>query len=753
MNPFAEHQRAKAEARAAVPSGDEASRERAVRRAEAWGRACARMASGEVVVGSRVPTAAPAWATLVVLHGGFASGDLAAALKEGESNADALTDEGVGRLLGHLERGDYAVELPEHSALLAAVWLAKEGREEAAQAVANAIAPWMDRLRFYPEPAAPPPPDDALVPRSSVWTVEQVAEQLSNAAEKYSYASGRRARNQLAEREALLVWRPLARRAEELLAETVAEGEAPPELELDAAGRPARDDAGAHAYRCCSWPLQRFRGGWLERASALVAEAAAAAAAQHRQAAARRVAPLNRRRLARGSLARMLAALRACVSSGGRPVAMRGREVGLLRVTLAARAAKRRWLAERGARLRADPPQSWRGDRAAEVAARLSALPRHAQRGGLDDPAVLAGPGPPCHPSILATLERCRLGTPAELVARGLVPSGEVLATVVTRVAAAAGTASAASDPSLRRLLYLTAVAFSRRRSLLLLNLERQVRVEELPWVAALRAAAAEGGRGADEARSAEALEALAEVSGLAIHHFPHAMLPNKLLQSLRALAEAAGADVPLVEELAADIFMGALTPKFVASARVAARVMGSTAYEAYYGLGAVYAGVLASDSPVELARACTVRAGLDPPAAGKYCHRRPSENGRIIEQVMVVTTHNLAQLTDALRLAGAADDARRAWREVCRLLADGHGGSWRTRLRRSKQAAYAWRQAVFFVSVSEPADVREALALSLAAPDRASDALAARLAGLRDDLVAALRHGRTPDKAFYGWL
>src|SRR5690606_15232667 len=101
--------------------------------------------------------------------------------------------------------------------------------------------------------------------------------------------------------------------------------------------------------------------------------------------------------------------------------------------------------------------------------------------------------------------------------------------------------------------------AFRRRRSLLLLHLERQVRFEELPWVAALSPYREAG----LDART-QAARTLQQVTTLAITAFPQTILPNKLITELRALARAAAIEVPLVNELAADIFMGALSEHFL---------------------------------------------------------------------------------------------------------------------------------------------------------------------------------------------
>jgi hypothetical protein len=104
-----------------------------------------------------------------------------------------------------------------------------------------------------------------------------------------------------------------------------------------------------------------------------------------------------------------------------------------------------------------------------------------------------------------------------------------------------------------------------------------QIRIEELPWVAALEQHRKQS---ADERVVAE--QALEEISTLTLTAFPHAILPNKLLQELRALIKGAGLDVPLVDELAADIFMGQFSTNFMRAAQIAATLLHRSPYAVY---------------------------------------------------------------------------------------------------------------------------------------------------------------------------
>ncbi|KIE25990.1 hypothetical protein LK08_16350 [Streptomyces sp. MUSC 125] len=102
--------------------------------------------------------------------------------------------------------------------------------------------------------------------------------------------------------------------------------------------------------------------------------------------------------------------------------------------------------------------------------------------------------------------------------------------------------------------------AFRNRRSLLLLDLQRQLRAEELPWVRAVAAQRVDDGTDV-------AATALPRLGGLAVRAFPGTILPNPLIRELSVLARQAELGAPFVEELAADIFMGTFTPKFLTTA------------------------------------------------------------------------------------------------------------------------------------------------------------------------------------------
>lgn len=310
---------------------------------------------------------------------------------------------------------------------------------------------------------------------------------------------------------------------------------------------------------------------------------------------------------------------------------------------------------------------------------------------------VPAGTAMPHH--LVRKAARSLEAPPDELVRLGVITSGEVLALVLPQLTSRL-LGAAFDDPAVAGLHEQTYTAFRRRRGLLLLNLEHQVRFDELPWVRALAPCRSAGPGGAVAAR-----RALRQTAAPALDAFPHALLPNRLITELRAPAEQAGLALPLVEEVAADIFTGAFTAKWREAAAVASRLLAGTLYAAYYDLPADWSAPQRAvlrwgrRTAADFTALCRERAGVTGGVAA---------NGMVLEQSQVLTTHNLAVLVDALDLTdrlreGAPDAAWRALTWVVRRLAQ-RVDHRHAALIQVKDAACAWRQALFLLSFCEPA-------------------------------------------------
>lgn len=696
-----------------------ATRERASKKVEGWLKVLSGMLSGLLRIGLRAPVAnVPAWATLEVMHGGFTTGELGAggpllpheqelrarlaldpaAPLRAALNSYYLGDDGIAELQGLLASGRYRVHVPEEGALLAIAWLLAQGQADQARAVLDEIAPFLGTLRFYPVPAATPPADRALV---YLQTAGQTAQQLEALQPPPRFQ---------AQREATQVWAPLCDRAVALFVETLA-GPVP-SLKTGPDGKPVRTPAGKYQIEG-GWPCQHYPDGWRDRARALLDN-------YRRLRAEHQLCGKPERRGQNFALLRGY--LEMCVAD---PRRLKGRDVGMIRLVLASIVRRRglpgsehcRRLRQYQADLAARPTQA---ELARVVRSRLGRLP---QDEGVDDLAALLAPvtadeaarlelpvGQPLADRLGPKVRRCMAAPVETLVATGVLASGEALARVVPQLTGPVRAASLV-DIDLRRLYGAIYQAFRRRRSLLLLYLQSQVKLEELPWVRAIDTHRQDSPGEREQAR-----QVLEQVVRLAITAFPQQILPNKLLQEIRALADTAGLRLPLVDEVAADIFMGDFSEKYLRAAQKSAALLEGTLYAHYYNID--YALVRRIDdvqpsrygTPTSPAftQLCVERAGA---SSGRWSVAR---NGTILEQEQVLTTHNLAVLFDALGLAAALGSeldglARRCFAWICRRHQQ-RIDAWQPRLRRVKNTAYAWRQMVFFLALLPNSSVQEFL-------------------------------------------
>jgi hypothetical protein len=702
--------------------------------------------------------------TLEVAHGGFASGRLLAeaplrddersllnqasasrqpasqppgATDREQLNLWFLTDAGLDALREALRAGTYRVDLPEDAALPTVAWLLDNGYPEAALDLAAELRPWLGRLRLAAALGVPSRLSGALV---HVATVGQVATELRDM---------RPPRQLAVMRETLKVWHPLLDRLVALWCDTV-EGELP---SLDMAGSPAGTVTGG-------WPCRRWPADWAERRARWLADFDAV----------RRDAQTIRGSLpAKGTFERLRAALERCPQDSRD---LTGRDVGWIRRTLANTITRN---GEPGSHRRASVRDEQAraaslpltADLAHDLAGRLSGFPADGGIPSLDSVTALAPEGRLFPGTLLRKAERALEAPADELVERGIIGSAEVLATVLPQITAQVH-AAGFEDQVLRRLYAQGYAAFRRRRSLLLLNLERQVRYTDLPWVAALRAVGSGSGDDGERGRAA-ARRALEEVTLLALTSFPGTILPNPLVSEMAALARQAGLGLPLVEELAADIFMGTFTRKWRDAALMAESTLRGTLYARYYGLprpGQWLAADLGDDRVArDFARLCADRS-REAAGADSLWRRgsRVAANGTVIEQSQILTTHNLAALVSGLSLdeqvaAMAPELADRALRRAADAVAGAPGlPRYHLRLQAVKNGAYAWRQGIYFLSLCARQEQQRIVGdIRAAAPDQPAGLLSA-LDGLGYSIAGGVfdadgsAPGPTGRQRFLGW-
>lgn len=685
------------------------ARARAQRRMTQWEQVVSGLRSGVLRLGSRTPVRGlPAWVTPEVVRGGFATGRPVAAgpLTELESRLareagvpedraalveHLITEPGIRRLWEILDAGTFEIDVPEAAALLVLAWLVREGDTDGALEVLTQILPFSGRLRFLPASASAPRRDPGVMWRESAGSV----------------AAGLRRKQPNARvvrmNEVLDVWNPFA---DALLTHWT-----------------LTDDA----------PVGPFPAEWLDAGRRLLAEFDRLALAH---------TPPARHRNPKENAATLRLALAAVVS--GRDLTPRER--GRVRHAVAAMVARRgapgsTELTTLRARQHAQAARPTVAALAHVAADRLaSAAPDE----GIDDTAPFGAPvtaveastsgtadGTPMPRTVARALLRAKAGTLRELIDGGMIPSAEVLATLVPQVTAQV-VAEQYADPTLRTLMARSYEAFRRRRSLLLLDLQHQVRPEELPWHAATAARRQDTSATRDVAR-----DTFLRLADEAIEHWPGVILPNPLVAELETLAAGAHLDVPLVQEIAADIFMGRFSAKYARTFELAASAYAGTLYARYYRI------------PEEVPAA--VRRSAKPANAfGEQCAGRANTpghhwcvtcNGMIVEQSQILTTHNLA----SLRAAGFVP--RNGWRAAAEG-AFAHAATLVARLdgnrsprRMLKDIGYAWRQMVFAASQLDDDAQTDFIAWARADAHRRSPFARSRLVPLLDDLARPGTH------------
>lgn len=668
------------------------------KRVERWRNVIKHISDESASYGSRTPVAdVPEWVTLEVATGGFATGQfmagdelteyerrLAASIQGIRSgferldlNSWHLTEEGIEVLQAKLASGDYRVEVPEEAALLTVTWLLGQNRIDNAWDLVEAIAPFFVQLRFFPMASDGLPLSAGQV---QVCTVGDMRTVLSNRPAQKHFAL---------QKHVVETRLPLYDSAVSLFLLTY------------------QDD----------WPCRRYPEGWFEQASTLKRKFdASCPIAQHEA------------ENSRDRAGELFALLGLCASDAA---SLTGRQVGRIR-RIVDDFVRKHGHPESESHVKSRETQrthvSASGHHliAKAVAARLN---RFSESDGVSDfssllqsitseeaaeYSLVTGAGIP--PAVRRRVERCQNGTVEELIEKGLITSGDTVARLLPAITAEIYSAGFRDTP-LRILSVATYRAFRRRRSLLLLDLQTQVKMNELPWVAAV-----EDQRETDAVVAETAKQFLIESAAMTLCAFPQAILPNKLIQEFAALAAMAKLDLPFVEEVASDIFMGAFSNKYIRAARQAASLIGGTLYANYYDIDASLLAML-PDQPKSrrkrfsrpntssrdaLARLCAQRADE---RLGTW---RPATNGKIIEQQQILTTQNLSLLFGELGLKALlqhrlASMAEECFRWICKRQ------QMKLRFYHSslvviKNTAYAWRQMVFYLAMLDETERRYAI-------------------------------------------
>jgi hypothetical protein len=562
-----------------------------------------------------------------------------------DKNEKWLTDEGLAKTTDMLATGRFRVDVPEHGALLSVVYLMAAGQAERASQVIAAISPYFSVLRFWPTELKVPAPAPSL----HWWTAGEARAALEARLERLKGKFDEFASSDAQRETSLRFFGRLAT----FLSST-------------------RDGTSSECFVFAS-----NDGATMQRQ----AEAAAEFVAEHDALAQRfGVTALfghNNRLHGLIESARIFA--RAC--QGGAPDE---KAVGVARGM--GRFALKRFEKKFGAlgsadfdekfaaalRVKTGNPEAQK-DLVQGVSAHIEALRGLNPGEGIKDELAT---GPRLPHAFSKILKRCVICKDLQEVA---VPSADVLSELVSRAAAVAE-CSVIEDPTGSRLLFALREAFSKRRSLMLFNLEKQVTMDELPWAApfleivAQRAASFSGGQ--------SPLTAVAKsVITATLTHFPFTRVPNMIVRALAAIP-GPHHNPPPVYDVAADIFQGAFSDSFAEAAVFAARRLAGTPYERYYGLEQAFAKILQPEFQTADLFLLAQDLAQDNLPLTDYTFVRRSIlehrsnfsvgfNGKIIACCNAMTTCNLIGFVESAGLQGQAlsDMASRGWDFVLKIL------------------------------------------------------------------------------------
>eukprot|EP00755_Sulcionema_specki_P025072 Sspe_Gene.82482::Locus_54067_Transcript_1_1_Confidence_1.000_Length_1518::g.82482::m.82482 len=460
------------------------------------------MLSGAVKVGSRKSTKYPEWATTEVAQGGFATGKLVSALQPDDvPNSYWLTDDGREKLEHMYESGRYHLECPENGALLVVHHLLAEGRRDEAGEILDMLTPYFGEMRFYPHVSAfvaPAFTQEGVYAKDAKGLVRALLRREERSAwpKEYLWKLER----------AVTEWGPLVDQLRELLNATCVE---PPRRE-------GKVVVGGDVFQ--QWVEDPE---WKGQCKMLLG----------------RIDQLWRDGPPRESV-RMVRRVCTRVVRGGEPTDGDRR---MVREVLASWNSQ----AQRAETVRAEQVKSVKTHHAKmayakvghileDIVGRSAVLPESAVSELMSvtlDTAV-GTIEVPVGERLATQLRACTMMSLADHIGAGTIPSAEALAVPVQQLTANCNAPRGTADnPALARLWGQLYLSFRARRSVLLLNYERQVGWKEVPWMAVLT----EGGLPHDGVRARAALE---EVVTRAVAKWPYAIIPNKLLQELQELVK-----------------------------------------------------------------------------------------------------------------------------------------------------------------------------------------------------------------------
>ncbi|MEQ4921895.1 hypothetical protein [Proteus hauseri] len=664
------------------------------KKVQQWEDVLYQILQGQVDYGNRTPFAdVPSWVTLEVAKGGFATGNW---LAGGEITSDEqaqldklqikveqknkrlalnsyyLTEEGMASLNAFLDNENYLITVPEEGVLLTLAWLVKHNALDHARKLLNIVSPWFSRLRFYPQVMELP------VISSNTVRVQNL--------DITQYDLKRIKPNQrvLAQKEAVTIWHPFKVKMVALLSEIIQDLHI---ISITSKWRQSAKDLIAEysrlrqQYSLCRKPEKR--NGDFAKLRMVIEQLS-----------------LDESELNPYQAPHIATLLHRHIEKYGQPYSKQCNE----------KSQKQQYDIQ--------APLHYTLSRV--ILNRLADLDIN---NGFDNKALAIESitdneankfNVPLHypipNSLVHKTMRSFNTTASQLIEQKLITSSEALGGIIPQITAGLR-AGGILDIPLRHLYEKIYRAFKQRRSLLLLDLQHQVQLEELPWIATI-----DKFREKQISNKIVFTEALNEFLLLNLRYFPQTQLPNPLLQELSSLTSKIDSSIRWSEELAADIFMGMFSRKISnILVNITNTPLPYSLYSQYYRIDyfqlkqelcdSLIAANKQPDDPYATSRVilkwCENRANL------KFGSYSPTINGCILEQFYVLTTHNLSTIFNDLMLAPKLqpfllDMSKQCLKIISRNLQAPYRG-YHASLIAIKQAAYTWRQLVFYLSYLSP--------------------------------------------------
>lgn len=294
---------------------------------------------------------------------------------------------------------------------------------------------------------------------------------------------------------------------------------------------------------------------------------------------------------------------------------------------------------------------------------------------------------------VFEKLNKCVLYSLEELKELGYIPSSETFVELAQPMEAFLQTIDFDFKEDItveEHLKYLLYKSFKNMRSLLLLNLESQLKINEIPQYNVLCKVYKR------DSKSSNSLILSKLLLSYYTEWFPGDIMPNRVVKMFYNLLKSEDKNLGLCEEIACDIFQRRFGEKYDTSLNIAKNNMINTLYSEYFELDDIY------KNPLNLT-------GLSLTLKEKYYGNNnaywTNSNGQQIHASMVLTTHNLTQLDRFLDNLDVLKVLRNITFKLLNLLGNNTIASLDC-----SQIGHCWRNFMYYVSKCSMCDISKYL-------------------------------------------